>query len=187
MNFTPFGNTFPGNIPGLPQFTTSTAPLVSTVTAAVADVTVTTTNNPQQQQQQQQQDAAGPSNRYQQQQVTHFGQANLATGQSGSGNNKFRGGQEDALQGDKYNGHLVTAAQQQQQQQQTQYATVAYASATTTSAAADALQASTSGQQQQQQMQQQQVTAPQELTQDLCNAILQQQGTLNQDKKSSSI
>jgi len=178
MNFTPFGNTFPGNIPGLPQFTTSTAPLVSTVTAAVTDVTVTGTNNPQQQQQQ---DAAGSSNRYQQQQqqVTHFGQATMTAGQGSSGN-KFRGGQDDAIQGDKYNGHLVASSQQQQQQQQqqqTQYATVAYASATATSAAADALQAGTSGQQQQQQqMQQQQVTAPQELTQDLCNAILQQQG-----------
>jgi len=125
MNFTPFGNTFPGNIPGLPQFTTSTAPLVSTVTAAVTDVTVTATNNPQQQQQQQ--DAAGSSNRYQQQQqqVAHFGQASMTAGQGTSGNNKFRGGQEDGIQGDKYNGHLVassqqqaTAAQQQQQQQQ---------------------------------------------------------------------
>ncbi|XP_054085051.1 zinc finger E-box-binding homeobox 1 isoform X3 [Zeugodacus cucurbitae] len=194
MNFSPFGNTFPGTttIPGLPQFTTTAAPQVSTVTSAAAVAGVTSQGATQQdetastsaryqpqQQQQQQQSSANVS-------MTHFNQPAIpiATGTTVTAlHAKFRTS-GDEPQGDKYNGHLVTieTAGTSGTQQQPQYAAIAYPQNTITassSTAAVGAAITNTPQQQQlhvQQQQQQQVSAPQELTQDLCNAILQQQG-----------
>lgn len=212
MNFSPFGNTFPGSttIPGLPQFTTTAAPQVSTVTSAAATATTTsqgaaqqeetastsTRYQPQQQQpQQQQQSSANVS-------MTHFNQPAIpiATGATVTAiHAKFRTSGDES-QGDKYNGHLVTieTAGTSGAQQQPQYgniptyttqqaddkhlitAAIAYPQNTITASSSTAAAAvavtNTSQQHQLHVQQQQQVSGPQELTQDLCNAILQQQG-----------
>lgn len=210
MNFSPFGNTFPGTttIPGLPQFTTTAAPQVSTVTSAAAVATITSQGATQQE------ETASTSARYQTQQqqsqqqssanvsMTHFNQPALpiATGTTVTAiHTKFRTS-GDEPQGDKYNGHLVTieTAGTSGAQQQPQYgniptyttqqaddkhlitAAIAYPqntiTASSSTAAAAGVAVTNTTQQHQLHVQQQQVSGPQELTQDLCNAILQQQG-----------
>uniref|UniRef100_A0A0K8VRP5 Uncharacterized protein n=1 Tax=Bactrocera latifrons TaxID=174628 RepID=A0A0K8VRP5_BACLA len=147
---------------------------------------------PAQQQQSHQQQQQPPQQQPQQQQqpssanvsMTHFNQPALpiAAGTTVTAiHAKFRTS-GDEPQGDKYNGHLVTieTAGTSGAQQEPQYAAIAYpqntitASSSTTAAMAGI--AVTNATQQHQLHVQQQVSGPQELTQDLCNAILQQQG-----------
>lgn len=190
MNFTPFGNPFPSTIPGIQQFTTTTAPLISTVATAA-----TTIN----------QDTA--ANRYHSSTVnmTHFNQPLPMTTLTATPS-KFRHVVEEAAHADKYNGHLVASiggnsgsgssggTNQPQQQQQQQYTSIPYSQQSTqvddkrivaasiaypqnTIAATTVSAASTVGVGHIQQAQ------PQgEISQELCNALLQQQTTVDTKK-----
>lgn len=149
MNFTPFGGPFPGTIPSIHQFTSATGALASSTQ------TIQDTNN-----------------RYHNSTVnmTHFNQPLAAAAAAASIPTKFRPDDTNTIE-NKYNGHIVSTQQQyssipysqQSDDKRLIASAISYPQSTITSTSTS----STSGPIQSQ--------PPQEITQDLCNAILQQQ------------
>lgn len=154
MNFSPFGSHFPGSIPGIHQFTASGAALVSSATSAVSATT---------------QDSV---NRYHTSNVnmTHFNQPHPPI------LGKFRGALDDTITSpsnntssnmNKYNGHSnqygVTSYAQQQTTQDTSTSSPDKQRLVTSSYPQTSTSLTTTQ------------SAVPEISQDLCNAILQQQ------------
>lgn len=173
MNFAPFGSSFPGTITGIPQFTSSGNIQTTIVTptqssgggALVSDTSVVTNIVNL--------DYNAPSNTNM---ANHFNQQTLTS--TTTIPTKFR---NDELLTEKYNGgqHLSssTNSTNQQQQQQQQY-TVSYnqpsedkrlVAASITYPTQNTITIASTGSNNQQQQAQ-----TQELSQELCNAILQQ-------------
>lgn len=185
MNFAPFGSSFPGTITGLPQFTSSgniqatiVAPSQSTTGTLVNDTSVVTNIVNL--------NYNAPTNTNM---TSHFNQQQTLTSTATSIPTKFR---NDELLTEKYNGgqHLsaTTATnQQQQQQQQPQQYTVSYnqptedkrlVAASISYPTQNTITIASTGSNNQQ-------PQTQEISQDLCNAILQQtqQQQINQQQQ----